>query len=83
MKTVIGFMRSDFTAKDSGEYITGYNIYVTYPLMADEFEGIGCERIYMTDKKLAMCGYKPAVGDEVVIAYNRFAKPTTITRIKD
>lgn len=81
MKKVVGYIRSNFTAKDSGTHITGYNIYLAYPLTGDEAEGQGVERIYMTDSKLAMCGYTPAVGDEVMIAYNRFGKASTITRI--
>ena len=45
-------------------------------------EGEACECVYMTDDKLARCGYVPKVGDEVNVSYNRYRKPDNITRIK-
>lgn len=68
---VIGFRKSDFMGND-GEMVKGMNIFVTYP--SEKGEGEECERLYLTEKRLAEIGYKPAVGDEVKPEYNRFGK---------
>lgn len=36
------------------------------------------DRIYITDAKLAKCGYTPHVGDEVNVTYNKFGKVAAI-----
>lgn len=68
---VIGFRKSQFTGGD-GDLVKGMNIFVTYP--SDKGEGEECERLYLTEKRLAENGYKLAIGDEVKPEYNRFGK---------
>jgi hypothetical protein len=65
-----------------GAPITGYNLYLSYPITGEDADGSACERYYMTDAKLARSGYKPHVGDEVNVSFNRFGKPDIITVIK-
>ena len=77
---LIGFKRNDFNTKE-GVPITGYNLYLTYPVTGPEAEGMVAERIYVSDGKLAKCGYKPRVGDEVAVVYNRYGKPEAITKV--
>lgn len=76
---VIGVKNSSFKGQD-GNIIKGMNIYVTYPPTSGE--GEACERIYMTDAKLAQCAYVPKVGDMVDVAYNRYGKPAVIMPVK-
>lgn len=45
-------------------------------------DGQSCESIYMTDEKLARCGYTPKVGDEVTLMYTRSGKVSAIFPIK-
>lgn len=80
---VIGFRKNDFTGKD-GKEIYGMRLYLTAPLSGNgkDADGQSCESIYMTDEKLARCGYTPKVGDEVNVSYNRYQKPDNITLIK-
>ena len=78
---IVGFKRGDFVTKD-GASITGYNLYLSYPLTGEDASGSACERYYMTDTKLAKCGYTPHVGDEVTVSFNRYGKPDIITVIK-
>ncbi len=54
----------------------------TAPITGEDADGSACERYYMTDAKLARSGYKPHVGDEVNVSFNRFGKPDIITVIK-
>lgn len=68
---VIGFRKSEFKG-DDGNVVKGMNIFVTYP--SEKGEGEECERLYLTEKRLAEIGYTPAVGDEVKPEYNRFGK---------
>lgn len=68
---IIGIRPSSFKG-DKGEEITGKNIYMTYPL--DQGTGLGCERVFVTDAKMVNWPYKPVVGDEVRINYNRFGR---------
>lgn len=77
---LIGYKRSDFTSKE-GTIITGYSIYLSYPAMGPEAQGMETEHIYMTDAKLAKCGLdasKLKVGAEVTVQYNRFGKPDAL-----
>jgi len=79
---VIGYKRNDFTGND-GKEIHGMRIYLTTSQASGpDTDGEACESIYMTDDKLARCGYTPKVGDEVNVSYNRYRKPDNITRIK-
>lgn len=78
MAKVIGFRKSSFKG-DTGDQITGVNVYVSFPL--DNGEGVGCDRIFMLDRRLAECGYTPKLGDEVRIEYNRFGKCSAIYSI--
>lgn len=68
---IIGIRPSSFKG-DKGEEITGKNIYMTYPL--DKGTGLGCERVFLTDAKIAGWEYKPQVGHEVKLSYNRFGR---------
>lgn len=77
---VEGYKRSNFNSAD-GTLITGYNLYVSYPLSGDG-EGMACDRLYLTDDKLAKCGYTPSVGDEVNVTYNKYGKPAAIIPVK-
>lgn len=76
-----GFKRCNFTTKE-GSVVTGYNLYLSYPLSGEDADGIACDKVYMTDDKLAKCGYTPQVGDEVTLTYNKFGKAAAIMLIK-
>lgn len=71
MAKIIGIRPSEFKG-ESGDTITGKNIYVTYPL--EKGEGLGADRVFITDKKLQDWTYKPKVGDEVKMEYNRYGR---------
>lgn len=68
---IIGIRPSSFTG-DDGAQVSGQNIYFIYPL--DKGEGCGSERVFVTNEKLAQWPYRPAVGDEVDVIYNRYGK---------
>ena len=70
---IIGIRPSSFSAReDESKQVSGKNIYVTYPL--EKGEGLGSERIFVTDAKLNKWEYQPKVGDEVNVSYNRFGR---------
>lgn len=76
---IIGYKRNNFTTRE-GTVINGINIYLTYPVTGTDAEGMVAERIYMSDGKLAKCSYKPRIGDEVTVVYNRYGKPEAIAK---
>ena len=67
---IIGIRPTAFKG-DSGN-VTGKNFYVSYPL--EKEEGLGAERIFITDAKLNTWTYQPKVGDEMNVSYNHFGK---------
>ena len=71
MAKIIGIRPSTFTGND-GKAVSGRNIYLMYPL--EKGEGSGADRVFITDSKLANWPYKPTVGDEVNLEYNRYGK---------
>ncbi len=71
---LIGYRMSSFTAKDTGEVIRGYNLYLSGP--EEKVEGLGCERVFVSEKKMG--DYQPHLGDELSIVYNRFGKVRAI-----
>ena len=80
MAKIIGIRPSSFKG-DQGEMVTGKNIYVSYPL--DKGEGLGADRFFVTDKKMADWFYVPAVGDEIRLEYNRFGKVSGMSLITE
>lgn len=68
---IIGIRPSSFTGEDKTQ-ISGKNIYLTYLL--EQGEGLGSERIFLTDAKLNKWTYQPKVGDEVNVSYNRYGR---------
>ena len=75
---IIGIRPSSFKG-DQGEQITGKNIYLTYPL--DKGTGLGAERVFVTDAKIAEWSYKPVVGDEVDLRYNRYGRCDGMSKV--
>ncbi len=78
MAKIIGIRPSSFKG-DNGEKVSGQNIYYTYPL--ENGVGCGAERAFITDGKLAQWPYKPTVGDEVNVEYNRYGRVANMTRM--
>lgn len=77
---LIGYKRNNFMTKE-GKTVTGLNLYLAYPVTGPDAEGMTAERVYMSDAKLAKCGYKPRVNDEVTVLYNRYGKAEAISKI--
>ena len=68
---IIGIRPTSFKG-DKGDTITGINVYVTYPL--EKGEGLASERIFLVDEKVSKWAYRPKVGDEINVSYNRYGK---------
>lgn len=71
--TVVGYRRVDFSGQD-GKQITGYSVFCAYPITSEGGAGNGCDKIFLSDRKLAQQGYMPKIGDEVKVSYNRYGK---------
>lgn len=73
---VVGFSERSFTAKDTGALIEGMTIYVSFE--SNRITGIGCDRFFISQKRLDECDYSPSIGDDIELLYNRFGKITGI-----
>ena len=78
MSKVIGIRNSSFKGNDGAE-VKGVNIYFTDPL--ENGSGYAAERVFVTEQRLQETGYKPQVGDEISVNYNRFGKVSSIVKI--
>lgn len=76
MYEVVGFARSQFQAKDNGQTITGWNIYVQCE--DPKVTGYKCDRLYLGDGK---CDYTPELGDRIHVYYNKYGKVDNIQRV--
>ena len=61
---IIGVAGSSFKG-DDGKQVTGYNVYLSWPLSGGD--GEGATRVYVTDKRLATWTYFPQVGNPAII----------------
>jgi len=68
---IIGIRSTSFKG-EHGEQVSGMNVYLTFPL--EKGEGLGAERIFLTDAKLGKFPCQLKVGDEVNVAYNRYGR---------
>ncbi len=75
---IIGIRPSSFKG-DSGDSVSGKNIYLTFPL--EKGEGFGAERVFVRDAKLNTWTYQPKVGDEVNVTYNRFGRCDGMSKV--
>ncbi len=78
--TVIGVQRADFTARETGERITGCNVFVSRPIEPSQGKGQAVDRLYVSDHKAESMGIKldTLVGKTVEVYYNRYGKVQSI-----
>ncbi|AXF52696.1 MAG: hypothetical protein [Inoviridae sp.] len=75
---IIGLRSSSFTGQD-GKMVNGLNIYMTGPL--EKGEGLEAVRVFVSVDKASSWLYRPKVGDEVEIIYNRYGKCQEIVQL--
>lgn len=74
---IIGFKNVDFKTKE-GDQIKGVSLFC---LTEEEgVEGTACERVFVTDQKAN--GWKPTVGEEIEVVYNKYGKVDRVIVMK-
>lgn len=76
---IIGKRTVSFDAQD-GKHISGVSLFCSYPITKNG-EGVGVEKIFLSDSKLAYCGYFPELGDEINVQYNRYGKVESVSQV--
>lgn len=76
---LVGYKRSAFTAKDTGERIVGYNLFLVE--QQQDVEGVATERVFLSDSKIG--GYVPRVGDQLEIIYNRYGRVSELRQLRE
>lgn len=79
---VVGYRKSDFTAKDGTE-VKGYNLFLEEPVTKNG-KGIQTDKIYLSEKKVADNGIDldGLIGKNVSLAYNKWGKVAYINIIE-
>lgn len=75
--SIIGFKHSTIKFKDNNE-VTGFNLYLSQP--RDGVHGYACESVFISDSKVG--DYSPALNDIIDVAYNRWGKIESISKVK-
>lgn len=73
MAKIVGKMVSSFKGSD-GTQVEGIRFFITEKMDPRRGEGVTAERVFLSNKKLALLDFTPEVGNEVQVFYNRFGK---------
>lgn len=73
MAKVLGFSHKHLSF-DDGRSCDGFFLYLGD--QRRDVEGLATERVFLSDAKAD--GYKPSVGDELKVYYNRFGKVDSV-----
>lgn len=76
---VIGIRKVEFDAQD-GKHVSGVTLYCSYPITKNG-EGVGVDKLFLSDAKLGYCGYVPELGDEINVQYNRYGNVDSVTPV--
>ena len=76
--TVVGFKKIEFASKDSGEMISGYNVFYT---AADQpkVKGLEAGKFFLSEAKAKQFDVQTQTDYELY--YNRYGKVDTLTKI--
>lgn len=77
MAKLIGYERADFTAKETGGTITGYNVWLSREIDPKRGKGVAVDKYYMTDAKInaaRMEDLAALLGKEAEVYFNRYGK---------
>lgn len=76
---LVGFRKSDFTAKD-GTQVKGVNVYLEEPVDGNG-KGLATEKVYLSDAKIEKMNIDidSLIGEDVRLSYNRWGKVDSIT----
>lgn len=77
MSQIIGITDTSFKAKD-GAQIDGKTIYVTDPISDKRGTGLSADHFFLSTKKIAALPFTPAVGQNIVVFFNKFGKVATV-----
>ena len=76
---VLGYKRNEFVARDTGVLISGYDVFLAYPINKDtnkDADGHAVIKQYLSDRILD--GHSLMIGDNIELTYNRFGKVSGI-----
>lgn len=61
---------------DNGRKVLGWTLYISFP--ADNVQGVQTGKCFVSDVRWNNLTYQPAVGDDVLLVYNRTGKVADI-----
>lgn len=81
IRSIIGIETVNYV-KD-GKPIKGERLHTTEDIPVGRGIGKKGDKFFLSDAKLAMLGFTPAVGDNVAVYYNRYGNVSHITQVDD
>lgn len=82
MSKIIGTATTAFDTKD-GKRIEGTTVYTVEPIDPKRGTGEAGDHFFLSKAKLAALDFKPAVGQEITIFYNKYGKASTLRLIDE
>lgn len=76
-----GYEDVDF--EKDGTRIRGKRYYLSEEIPIGRGVGRKTDKIFLSETKLAQLGFTPAVGDNVVVYYNRYGNVSHIAQVDD
>lgn len=73
MPKIIGITNTSFEAKD-GATIEGKTVHIVEPIDPKRGTGEAGDHFFLSKAKLATLDFKPSVGQEITILYNKYGK---------
>lgn len=80
-RTIVGIETVDYV-KD-GKPIKGQRFHTTEEIPVGHGIGKKSDKFFLSDIKLAMLDFTPAVGDNVAVYYNRYGSISHIAQVDD
>lgn len=76
---IVGYRDVSFKDNDSGREVNGKTYFFT--CKQDHVVGVMAGKLFCSAQLLADLSYKPEVGDEVMVYYNRYGKVSSFSKL--
>ncbi len=79
MSMIVGLQNTEFTTKD-GHVICGTKVFLTEKIPEDRGAGVATDSIFISKAKSDALSFPLAVGDEILVYYNKYGRIQDIKR---
>lgn len=80
---IIGIEEVDFLPKNADRPVSGKRLYLTEAIPAKKGVGLSVEIAFFNQQKLDNLSFKPALGQEVELSYNKYGNAKSAKLLED